>query len=42
MTTIDHHGISVLREFYSINYCDFHDHGIMTISIYCPTLSRTN
>jgi len=35
MTNIDHHGFLVLRKFDSIDYCDFHYHGI-TIS--CPTL----
>jgi len=38
VANIDHHGISVLWKFDSIDYCDFHYHSITIISIYCPTL----
>jgi len=37
MTNIDHHGISILRKFDGIDYCNYH--GIMIISIYL-TLTR--
>jgi len=41
MTNIDHHSASVLRKFDGIDYCDFHDHGITIISMFCPTLHNS-
>jgi len=38
ITNIDHHSISVLKKIDSIDYCDFHYHGIAIISIYIAQL----